>query len=250
MEVHHHPDLGHKKKKWKEYLAEFFMIFLAVTLGFFAETAREKISDGHREKDYIMGLINNVKNDTAELKGLVQRNEQELKGIDSLMSISRANFTSLPVQDSIFYYALQYTISLHLFQFNDLTLVQLRNAGGYSLIKKGRVADSIALYESKNNDIKLQERFVTDYYVQTWSSFKQVFDGTVTKRFAHSFEADNNIPSDLTVLISNDREKMYLLYNNYWTFAITLTGYTNMLKEHLAYLKGFILFLQKNYDGV
>jgi hypothetical protein len=34
MEVHHHPDLHHKPKKWKEYFLEFLMIFLAVTLGF------------------------------------------------------------------------------------------------------------------------------------------------------------------------------------------------------------------------
>ena len=37
MEVHHHPEVPHKSKSWKEYFLEFLMIFLAVTLGFFAE---------------------------------------------------------------------------------------------------------------------------------------------------------------------------------------------------------------------
>jgi hypothetical protein len=248
MEVHHHPDLHHKEKKWKEYFLEFLMIFLAVTLGFFAETIREKISEKHREKDYIIGLINNVQNDTSDLKGLINRNALEIKAIDSLMKISKNNSANLPVQDSIFFYAVQYTITLHLFQFNDLTLVQLRNAGGYSLIKAGKVADSIALYESKNNDIKIQERFVTDYYTQTWASFKQVFDGPLTKTFFHSYETTNKIPNDLYVLISKDQEKMHLLFNNYWTFAITLNGYNNMLREHLDYLKAFILFLKRSYD--
>ena len=41
MEVHHHPDLHHKPKKWKEYFLEFLMIFLAVTMGFFADNIRE-----------------------------------------------------------------------------------------------------------------------------------------------------------------------------------------------------------------
>jgi hypothetical protein len=36
MEVHHHGHI-HENKKWKEYLFEFLMIFLAVTLGFFVE---------------------------------------------------------------------------------------------------------------------------------------------------------------------------------------------------------------------
>ena len=34
MEVHHHPDLHHKRKHFSEYVLEFFMIFLAVTMGF------------------------------------------------------------------------------------------------------------------------------------------------------------------------------------------------------------------------
>jgi hypothetical protein len=34
MEVHHHPQLHHQRKPRKEYLLEFLMIFLAVTLGF------------------------------------------------------------------------------------------------------------------------------------------------------------------------------------------------------------------------
>lgn len=248
MEVHHHPDLHHKKKNWKEYPLEFLMIFLAVTLGFFAETIRENISEKHREKDYVVGLINNVQNDTSELNGLIIRNDLELRGIDSLMKISKNNFTNISVQDSIFFYALQYTISLHLFQFNDLTLVQLRNAGGYSLIKTNKAADSIAMYESKNNDIKLQERFVTDYYVQTWNAFKQIFDGSLFNKFYYSYEAIHKIPSGIYVLISNDKERMDLLYNNYWTFAIVLKGYDNLLKQHLEYLKEFLIFLKQNYN--
>jgi hypothetical protein len=39
MEVHHHPDV--EKKSFKEYLLEGLMIFIAVSLGFFAEQIRE-----------------------------------------------------------------------------------------------------------------------------------------------------------------------------------------------------------------
>jgi hypothetical protein len=34
MEVHHHPNLHHEKKPWKEYILEGLMIFFAVTMGF------------------------------------------------------------------------------------------------------------------------------------------------------------------------------------------------------------------------
>jgi hypothetical protein len=248
MEVHHHPDLHHRRKKWKEYFLEFLMIFLAVTLGFFAETVREKISEKHRENDYIVGLINNVENDTSGLNGLIDRNDLELRGIDSLLKVSKSNFLNIPVQDSIFYFGLHYTFNLHLFDFNDLTLVQLRNAGGYSLIRTDKVADSIALYESKNNDIKVQERFVIDYYTQTMASFKQILDITLTSKFFQEYETKKVIPSDIHVLISRDGERMFLLYNNYWIYRGSLSGYNNKLKEHLEYLNGFIVFLKRNYD--
>ena len=129
---------------------------------FFAETIRENISENHPEKVYIAGMINNSQSDTSNLNALISANDIELKGIDSLLKVSKNNFENNPVQDYIFFYALGYTLNLHIFQFNDLTLVQLRNAGGYSLIKTNKVADSIALYESKNNFIKIQERFYTD----------------------------------------------------------------------------------------
>ncbi len=248
MDVHHHPDLHHRRKKWKEYFLEFLMIFLAVTLGFFAETIRENIRDKHREKDYINGLISNIQSDTSNLKGLIDRNDLELRGIDSLLKVSKINYLNIPVQDSIFYYGLHYTFNLHLFDFNDLTLVQLRNAGGYSLIKTNRVADSIAFYESRNIDIKVQERFVIDYYTQTMTSFKQILDITLTGKFFQDYETKKGIPSDIHVLTSKDEERMSLLYNNYWIYKGSLSGYNGKLKKHLEYLTGFISFLKRNYD--
>ncbi len=57
MEVHHHPQLEHKSKPWKEYLLEGFMIFIAVTMGFFAESLREHIGDNTREKGVCQGFV-------------------------------------------------------------------------------------------------------------------------------------------------------------------------------------------------
>jgi hypothetical protein len=126
--------------------------------------------------------------------------------------------------------------------------VQLRNAGGYSLIKTDGVADSIALYESKNNEIKVQERFYVDNATQTWTAFKQVFNGTLTKRFFSADSATNRIPSDFQVLISKDKEKFSILLNDYWTFAGTVGAYNARLKEHREYLIKFITFLKERYD--
>jgi hypothetical protein len=54
MEVHHHPVV--ERKGFKEYILEGLMIFLAVTLGFFAESIREKIADKEKEREYITAM--------------------------------------------------------------------------------------------------------------------------------------------------------------------------------------------------
>jgi len=77
MEVHHHPELPHgKKKRFKEYVLEFLMIFLAVTMGFIAENVREHISDHSKEKEYITGMIKDLAIDTANLKTIINYNKK------------------------------------------------------------------------------------------------------------------------------------------------------------------------------
>src|SRR5450631_95052 len=86
MEVHHHPDLHHKRKKFKEYFFEFLMIFLAVTLGFFAENFRERISDSHREKEFAKELYAELKDDSAAAAIKLASRLQKEKEMDYLSS--------------------------------------------------------------------------------------------------------------------------------------------------------------------
>src|ERR1700759_2573922 len=87
MEVHHHPDLKHKKKHWTEYFLEFLMIFLAVTLGFLAENLREHITNNAKEKEYIRGFIRNVQDDTAVLRHVILFDSTQVSGIDIFLRL-------------------------------------------------------------------------------------------------------------------------------------------------------------------
>src|SRR5579872_6549949 len=84
MEVHHHPEVHHKRKKFKEYFLEFLMVFLAVTMGFFAENIREYFSDQEKEKKYVQTLYHDLKDDTAHLNGNIPFWENQIKTIDTL----------------------------------------------------------------------------------------------------------------------------------------------------------------------
>src|ERR1700694_1072284 len=85
MEVHHHPDLHHKRKRFREYFLEFLMIFLAVTLGFFAENLREHFADSNKEKIYVNGLTRDLKADSSFINIMVDFINNDDRKLDTLM---------------------------------------------------------------------------------------------------------------------------------------------------------------------
>ena len=79
MEVHHHPDLHHNRKPWKEYFLEFIMIFLAVTMGFFAENIREHYSENTMAKELAESLYKEVYSDSVDLQKILGIRAQKVR---------------------------------------------------------------------------------------------------------------------------------------------------------------------------
>jgi hypothetical protein len=80
MEVHHH---SHHPKKWKEYITEFLMLFLAVTLGFLAENLREVYVEKERSHELILQLQSDIKNNIKLIDSVVLRDKSMLTEFDT-----------------------------------------------------------------------------------------------------------------------------------------------------------------------
>src|SRR5262245_12157292 len=91
MEVHKHSHHVTHKKKWGEYLMEFFMLFLAVFLGFVAENVREDAVDKHREKQYMQSLVSDLAADTAMFTRGIQGKEQRINAIDTVFTFFKTH---------------------------------------------------------------------------------------------------------------------------------------------------------------
>ncbi len=133
MEVHHHPDIHHNPKKWKEYFLEFLMIFLAVSLGFIAENLREHLTERAKERQYIEGFIRNLKDDTASLRHVIESDSRQAKGVDSILMLSHVNLDIDSNRKLFYYYAINYCYNSSVFKSNDATLQQLKSTGDYRL---------------------------------------------------------------------------------------------------------------------
>jgi hypothetical protein len=148
MEVHHHPHV--EKKNFKEYFLEFLMIFLAVTLGFFAENLREYTADKEREKVYIKNLYEDLKSDTISYSNFLKANQDFFNSVDTLIKLIEGPDRNSRIS-KIYFLARMVTLpannNLYLF-FNQRTFSQMKNSGQLRLISNQEIADSISSYYS------------------------------------------------------------------------------------------------------
>jgi hypothetical protein len=77
MEVHHHP--GIEKKNFMQYFLEFLMIFLAVTLGFFAESLREHLHNNEIAKESIQSMVEDLRSDFSMYREMLAANEYSVR---------------------------------------------------------------------------------------------------------------------------------------------------------------------------
>jgi hypothetical protein len=149
MEVHHHPHLPHgEKKKFKDFFLEFLMIFLAVTLGFFAESLREHLVNYDKEREYMHSMLQDLKKDTTEIKHTIAFQQLIYRKIDSALNIPVEKLKNIEIQDTFYHYFVFPYSWIATFNRVDNTITQLKNAGGFSLINNKIVKDSITKLNS------------------------------------------------------------------------------------------------------
>jgi len=142
------------------------MIFLAVTMGFFAENIREGVSDKEKERKYMESMLVDLKRDTAEITQITSLQKSLVRKMDSALSIPTERLHNIGAQDTFYHYFVYFYGWNWFFTRYDNTLVQLKNAGGFSILKNQPVIESIS------NLNLIYERdliFITEhFYVPRW----------------------------------------------------------------------------------
>ena len=212
MEVHHHPDLHHKPKKWKEYFLEFLMIFLAVTLGFFAENIREKTVSKERELHYMESIVADLKQDTSELNSIFLKQKYLVSEMDSALKIPVEKLQDINSQDTFYYHYIYFYSLLSIFKPHDNTLSQLKNAGGFSVIRNADVLDSIG---KLNLLYQINLSVDNDYYNQFYSRVLDIGSQVMKcPDFIINLDGSNlKIQKDSEVFINYNRLLLQQLYS-------------------------------------
>lgn len=139
------------KKPLSSYVVEFLLLFLAVTLGFFAENYRESLVDRKTEKMYLESLVGDLAQDTLKINFSISSKETKEKHFDTLYTILHK--TPKPWPTRKLYYLSRLLSIREPFYGTDGTIHQLENSGGFKLIRNHELIDKISNYSGEKEKI-------------------------------------------------------------------------------------------------
>jgi len=205
MEVHHHPDLQHKKKNFKEYFLEFLMIFLAVTLGFIAENIREKITEHHRAKIYAAEMVNDLVSDTIQLRRYINYMTNADHNVDTLFQLLSAHEPKEIPSGKLYWYGL-FAGASESFVPNDATFEQMKSSGSLSYFTHSSIAKKVAEYDRFCRKMKSDDNSDDGIHVEIRKVRAQIFE------FKYNAVA-NNIYQASRVLFDRKRIDSFIKSN-------------------------------------
>jgi hypothetical protein len=249
MEVHHHshtsdPDSHRGRKKWYHYFWEFFMLFLAVTLGFLVENQREHFIEVKREKQYIRSFTEDLKKDIGQLDSLTKKRVIRKMQIDSLNFILRS-----PDPDQYgnqLYFFARYLPRPYIFINNDATLQQLKNSGNLRLIRDQAVVDTIMAYDQ-------QLRFVEtigireDLLIQRiFNSLNKLFDPAVFDKM-NVYDIEFTRPPGNPKLLTKDKDVIQTFISDIHYLKTVNIGQIGWFQKQKQRAEQTLAFIQKEY---
>ena len=249
MEVHHHahdPAAPHHKKNWKNYFWEFLMLFLAVFCGFLAEYQLEHKIERDREIQYIHSLVNDLKTDTANLSNNLKSYKKSHLMQDTAIEMLPSLENGFKLR---FFVNFQGFMGFPDFIYTDATIQQLKNSGGFRLIRNQKVVDSIMSYDAIVKKALINENQLVNVTIKTQQYDNEIFNITnlsqqvkkgVTPKQLEDQSFDPLLTRDKIILLQFSN---HLLYHN--NISMVVTGNMQDVKTKA---EGLLIFLQKEYD--
>jgi hypothetical protein len=253
METHHHPDIKHKPRKWKEYFLEFLMIFLAVTMGFIAENIREHFADKEKEKQCIETIITGIASDTMQLNNVIASNKLSLFYLNKFIKLKGSDLSEKVPKREFYDDIANGSYNDVYFRSNDAAFQQLQTSGTLRLINKQAILDSIFEYQHKTSLIL---RIESDHYYfskNVWEGMSKVIDVTYTLNSFDTVNFNFEVVSGVyrapegDLDFDYDKKTVGKLFNDACVLALNADVYIGLLNQQLMYGRRLIGLLKDEY---
>lgn len=253
MEVHAHTHTP--RKKWTHYFWEFFMLFLAVTLGFFVENQREHYIEKQRVKQYARSLVYDLKKDTGNMHYILGRIKDIIKSTDSLSVYFKVR-QGKQIRN-IDLYALSSFDRYPAYRWSRSTLEQIKNSGSLRyfdelIIQQISTYDALSHHmdedhrsdeEMANQATKLKNQLInTDYPDELANGLYINTDSVIRTKYFMDYSMNDSLS-----LLTKSPDAIRIFLNEKLTLKLNLHSRIKELTGLIANARELILILKKQY---
>ena len=253
MEVHAHTHTD--RKKWGHYFWEFLMLFLAVSLGFYAENKRESILHKKEVKTQLNSMLSDLQSDISLFDSVTIRNSHGAQLADSLVEMLHSDITNTT---EIYFAARTVTANLGYYYTNSKSFDQLKAAGMLRYIKNKNLLDSIGNYYSSFQWLANQIDLLRLKLDEIHKGNTRLFDSYVFQQMMMNIKIAaatavggqrTNIGKPLIkpALLSTDERDINTVSLNYHYYATTIKFYIRNAIAIQNRAKGLMEMIKKEY---
>ena len=227
------------------------MIFLAVTMGFFAESLREKIGDNEKQQQYIESLTEDLEADTARMNFIMEYDEEKLNALEAIYNCYDT-VTKNMKETACMGILIKNSKVNKVFQPNDRTITQLTNAGGFRLLTK-EDGDSILSYQ---NLYKQYHDFESTVFQETQNNVRNTLNELANFKVVAGIQKVSTlsgIDSSSTLLsgpllFSDDRALLNKWFNQLQLYIRVINAQHNILRQLKDKAIVLISFYKSNHN--
>jgi hypothetical protein len=182
------------------YFFEFFMMFLAVFLGFLADNIRERLVEKKQERVYMKNMLEDLRADIVLSDNYAKNNKSVFELIEILVQLIKSPERKQHITK------LAYTARMVLPQFKQLYLTertyeQMKSSGTLRLISSQPVANGISYYYYSISDLKKYNESIMVWATDYGSEMGKIFDGEL---LLNIIKEKKEIPAAATALLTED----------------------------------------------
>ena len=153
------------------------MIFLAVMMGFFAESYREHINEHSKEREYIINIKKDLMADTTNLSVWIPALYTRMLGFDTLINYLE---TRGPVKEgSNMYYLARYATRSTIFEPSDNTIQEMKSSGNFRLIQSRDILNDLMNFERATAQYNHLDDVAQREDLLSYPLIGQLFDATI-----------------------------------------------------------------------